>query len=53
MGERIGGPFEIGDRNQIDFDEQVRLDLRYIEQQSLFRDLWIMVKTLPAMALGK
>lgn len=53
VGERIGGTFEIGDRNQIDFDEQVRLDLRYIEQQSLFRDLWIMVKTVPAMALGK
>ncbi len=53
VGERIGGTFEVGDRNQIDFDEQVRLDLRYIEQQSLLRDLWIMVKTLPAMALGK
>lgn len=53
VGERQGGAFEIGDRNQIDFDEQVRLDVRYIEKQTALRDLWIMCKTLPAMLLGK
>lgn len=53
VGEREGGAFEIGDRNQIDFDEQVRLDLRYIERQTALQDLWIMCKTLPAMLLGK
>lgn len=53
VGEREGGTFEIGDRNQIDFDEQVRLDVKYIERQTALRDLWIMCKTLPAMLLGK
>jgi lipopolysaccharide/colanic/teichoic acid biosynthesis glycosyltransferase len=53
IGERNGGTFEVGDRNRIDFDEQVSLDLRYIERQSVLRDLWIMAKTLPAMVLGK
>lgn len=53
VGERQGGTFEIGDRNSIDFDEQVELDVRYIEVQSMLRDLWIMVKTPPAMLLGK
>ena len=53
MGERSGGTFEIGDRNSIDFDEQVQLDVRYIERQSALGDLWIMLKTLPAMLLGK
>lgn len=53
VGERNGGTFEIGDRNSIDFDEQVQLDVRYIESQSALRDLWIMLKTLPAMLLGK
>jgi len=53
VGEREGGTFEIGDRNAIDFDEQVRLDVRYIEDQTVARDLWIMLKTPPAMLLGK
>lgn len=53
VGERTGGTFEIGNRNSIDFDEQVQLDIRYIEQQTLTGDLWIMMKTLPAMLLGK
>ena len=53
VGERNGGAFEIGDRNSIDFDEQVLLDVRYIERQTAMGDLWIMLKTLPAMLLGK
>jgi lipopolysaccharide/colanic/teichoic acid biosynthesis glycosyltransferase len=53
VGEREGGLFEIGDRNQIDFPEQVALDVRYIESQSVWRDLWILAKTVPAILFGK
>jgi lipopolysaccharide/colanic/teichoic acid biosynthesis glycosyltransferase len=53
IGERDGRRFEVGNRNEIDFPEQVELDVRYIEQQSLLRDLWIMLKTPPAMLLGR
>lgn len=53
VGERSGGVFEIGDRNQIDFAEQVSLDVRYIESQSVWRDLWLLAKTVPAVLLGK
>jgi lipopolysaccharide/colanic/teichoic acid biosynthesis glycosyltransferase len=53
IGEREGGWWEVGDRNQIDFAEQVRLDVRYIESQSVWRDLWILIKTVPAVLLGK
>jgi lipopolysaccharide/colanic/teichoic acid biosynthesis glycosyltransferase len=53
IGEREGRRFEVGNRNEIDFPEQVELDVRYIEQQSLLRDLWIMLKTPPAMLLGR
>jgi lipopolysaccharide/colanic/teichoic acid biosynthesis glycosyltransferase len=53
VGERRGGFWEIGDRNNIDFDEQVSLDVRYIESCSLRRDLWILIKTVPAILLGK
>jgi lipopolysaccharide/colanic/teichoic acid biosynthesis glycosyltransferase len=53
VGEREGGVFEIGDRNKIDFSEQVSLDVRYIESQSVTRDLWLLAKTVPAVLLGK
>ncbi len=53
VGERRGGWFEIGDRNAIDFPEQVDLDVRYIESQSVLRDLWLLAKTVPAILFGK
>lgn len=53
VGERRGGLFEIGDRNAIDFPEQVQLDVRYIESQSLGKDLWLLAKTVPAILFGK
>jgi lipopolysaccharide/colanic/teichoic acid biosynthesis glycosyltransferase len=53
VGERQGGFWEVGDRNKIDFSEQVALDIRYLSQPSLLVDLRIMLKTVPAMFLGK
>lgn len=53
VGERHGGVFEVGDRNTIDFTEQVSLDVRYIESHSVWRDLWLLAKTVPAVLLGK
>lgn len=53
VGERQGGVWEIGDRNSIDFKEQVALDVRYIQSQSIWKDLWILIKTIPAIIFGK
>lgn len=53
IGERHGQLFEIGDRKSIDFPEQVALDVRYIESYSLWKDLAILAKTIPAILLGK
>ena len=53
VGERQGGRFEIGDRNAIDFPEQVHLDVRYIESQSFWIDVRILLKTIPAILFGK
>jgi lipopolysaccharide/colanic/teichoic acid biosynthesis glycosyltransferase len=53
VGERQGGFWEVGDRNKIDFSEQVALDVRYLSHPSLLLDLRIMFKTVPAMFLGK
>jgi len=40
-------------RSEIAFDGQVALDLQYIESQSLLTDLKILLKTVPAVLLGK
>ena len=53
VGDREGGLFEIGDRNSIDFEEQVDLDVRYIESQSLWKDVLLLLKTIPAILFGK
>jgi lipopolysaccharide/colanic/teichoic acid biosynthesis glycosyltransferase len=53
VGERRGGFWEIGDRNAIDFPEQVGLDVRYIESQRFWGDIWILLKTVPAILFGK
>lgn len=52
VGERNGGVLEIGNRNSIDFPEQVQLDVRYIEEQSFGRDLLVLIKTIPAVLFG-
>lgn len=45
--------WQIGGRADIDFDGQVRLDLRYIQSESIWQDLRILLLTIPAVVLGK
>lgn len=45
--------WQIQGRSDIPFKDQVRLDLQYISSQSFWTDLWIIVKTVPAVLLGK
>ena len=45
--------WQIGGRSEIPFTEQVRLDLQYIHSQSLWQDIRIILKTIPAVLLGK
>ena len=44
--------WQISGRAEIDFPGQVRLDVRYIETQSLWQDIRILAKTIPAVASG-
>ncbi len=39
-------------RNNLSFDEWIELDLDYIEQRSLWTDLKILIKTVPAVLSG-
>ena len=45
--------WQISGRSEIDFEGQVRLDLQYIQSEGFFSDLWILIKTVPAVVFGK
>jgi len=44
--------WQISGRAEIDFPGQVKLDVLYIENQSLWRDIGILARTVPAVASG-
>jgi len=45
----ITGPWQVGGRSDLSWDESVRLDLRYVENWSVFEDLQIMWRTVKVM----
>jgi exopolysaccharide biosynthesis polyprenyl glycosylphosphotransferase len=44
--------WQISGRSEIPFDQQVELDVQYIESQSFWTDLKILLKTVPALLFG-
>jgi lipopolysaccharide/colanic/teichoic acid biosynthesis glycosyltransferase len=49
----LTGLWQIRGRSSVPFDEMVRMDLEYIQRQSLALDLEILFQTLPAILSGK
>jgi lipopolysaccharide/colanic/teichoic acid biosynthesis glycosyltransferase len=45
--------WQVAGRSSIDFDGQVRLDVAYIQSESVWLDLKLLVQTVPAVLLGK
>jgi len=45
----LTGLWQVSGRSELDFDELVRLDFLYLERWSVFLDLTILIKTLPAV----
>jgi lipopolysaccharide/colanic/teichoic acid biosynthesis glycosyltransferase len=45
--------WQVSGRGDIPFQEQVELDVQYISSQSLWFDLKLLLKTVPAVLLGK
>jgi exopolysaccharide biosynthesis polyprenyl glycosylphosphotransferase len=45
----ITGLWQVSGRSELDFDELVRLDFLYLERWSVFLDLVILLKTIPAV----
>jgi lipopolysaccharide/colanic/teichoic acid biosynthesis glycosyltransferase len=49
----LTGPMQVAGRGAMDLDARVRLELDYIEHYSVWRDLAILARTLPAVLAGK
>jgi len=49
----ITGLQQVSGRSDLDFDRWVAFDVEYIERQSLWFDLKILLKTIPAVVTGK
>ena len=47
----ITGLWQVNGRNQISYDERVALDMQYIDNQSLWIDIKIILKTIKVMLL--
>ena len=49
----LTGLWQVTGRSQINFDKRVEMDAEYVKKRSLFYDLWIILKTIPAVISGK
>jgi len=47
------GLWQVSGRSELDFDELVRLDFLYLERWSVFLDLTILLKTIPAVVRSR
>lgn len=45
----MSGLWQVSGRSDLEGDEAIRLDLRYVEKWSLRLDLWILLKTIPTV----
>ncbi len=48
----LTGPMQIHGRKRLALDERVKLELAYIERASLFGDLVILLRSIPAVLSG-
>jgi lipopolysaccharide/colanic/teichoic acid biosynthesis glycosyltransferase len=49
----VTGLWQISGRSNLSFDDLVRLDFYYLENWSLWMDISILVKTIPAVLKGR
>jgi lipopolysaccharide/colanic/teichoic acid biosynthesis glycosyltransferase len=49
----LTGPMQIGGRGKLDMSDRLALEMAYINQYSLWQDIAILLKTLPAVLSGR
>lgn len=45
--------WQVEGRSRVKFDEWMRMDMRYARRRSLFTDLWLVMRTVPAVLLRR
>jgi len=49
----LTGPWQVGGRSSVDYSRMIELDLDYVENWSLGRDLWIILRTFVVVLVGR
>ncbi|MBI4040029.1 sugar transferase [Candidatus Daviesbacteria bacterium] len=49
----LTGVWQVSGRSDINFDKRVELDARYIQRRSILYDIWLILKTIPAVLTGR
>jgi exopolysaccharide biosynthesis polyprenyl glycosylphosphotransferase len=49
----ITGPWQISGRNNLDFKEWMNLDIAYVDNWNIYKDIKILLKTIPAVLTGR
>ena len=49
----LTGLWQVSGRSEIDFDRRVKMDAGYIQKRNIFFDIWLILKTIPAVLTGK
>lgn len=54
LSEKPGltGEWQVSGRSEINFDQRVEMDAKYVQRQSIWYDLYIILKTVPVVVLG-
>lgn len=49
----LTGIWQVTGRSEINFDKRVKMDAMYVKKRSIFYDLWLILKTIPAVISGR
>ncbi|HLC88357.1 MAG TPA: sugar transferase [Patescibacteria group bacterium] len=49
----LTGVWQVSGRSQINFDKRVEMDAQYVQRRSVLYDVYLIVKTVPAVLFGR
>lgn len=49
----LTGVWQVSGRSNINFEKRVEMDAKYVQRRSISYDLWIILKTIPAVLSGR
>ena len=49
----VTGIWQVSGRSNINFDKRVEMDAEYLQKKSILYDIWLIIKTIPAVISGK